>query len=84
MQNTSKGYILPMVLIVILLGLAGFFVFTQPTKVPVVTDEVVPIVLQAPVVVPDEEEVDAVGEDSESGDTATTTASTTPELEVEL
>lgn len=82
MQQTSKGYILPMVLIVILLGLAGFFLFAQPTKAPVVTDEAVPVAQQEPVIVP--EEGDAVGEDSESGDTSTTTASTTLELEADL
>ncbi len=84
MQQTSTGYILPMVLIVILLGLAGFFLFAQPTKAPVVTDEAVPVAQREPVIVPEKEEGDAVGEDSESGDTSTTTASTTLELEADL
>ncbi len=73
-----------MSLIVVLLGLAGFFLFAVPTKAPVVTDEVVPVVQQAPVVVRDDTEEDAVGEDSGSDDMATTTASSTLELEAGL
>jgi hypothetical protein len=73
-----------MVLIVILLGLAGFFLFAQPIKAPVVTDEVVPVVQQESVTVLEDEEVDAVGEDAELGDMSTTTASTTLDLETGL
>lgn len=81
-----------MALIVMLLGLAGFFMFAQkPIEAPAVGEVVVPVTQQAPVVEPDyteeeeeEKEEDAVGEDTGLGDTSTTTASTTLELEADL
>ncbi len=38
-MKTQKGYILPIILIVLLLGLAGFFLFTsQPVESPVLDE----------------------------------------------
>ncbi len=80
MQETNnKGYILPMVLIVILLGLAGFFMFAVPTKAPVATEDV-PQATNVPVMIDSTDTDDTATSTDEDESSATSTATTTEDV----
>lgn len=82
-MKTQKGYILPIILIVLLLGLAGFFLFTsQPVESPVVED--------TPVMATTTTTTTSISNDINNEDiggeeiVSTSTASTTIDLDVSV
>lgn len=83
MENTQKGYIVPLVLIVLLLGLAGYFLYAgQPAEAPIANES--PVVPTPVMAVPETDPTDTGSTtDNEGGNesSATTTASTTDDVE---
>ncbi len=86
MENTQKGYIVPLVMIVLLLGLAGYFLFAgEPVESPIV-EQAPTTQTQAPVVPRPNPTDTGSTTDEDDGDEpiATTTASTTVDIEAGL
>ncbi len=83
MENTQKGYIVPLVLIVLLIGLAGLFLFAgQPAEAPIANED--PVVPTPVTAVPETDPTDTgstTDNDGSDESSATTTASTTDDIE---